>query len=173
MRLLTAALVAALATVPTMVAAQAQAQAQAQAPAKAASCVQVAHGWVRLPPAPVPMLAGFGHIHSQCPTAQAVVSARSPYFGEVTVHETTVVDGVSRMREIEQLPLPAGAHVELAPGGLHLMLMRPESQVSEGQEIPLVLVLGDGSELHTTLVVRKAAPVDAAHQPGAHHGHHH
>ena len=167
--LLTAALLAALATVPTTAAAQ----APADAATKAASCVQVAHGWIRLPPAPVPMLAGFGHIHSQCPTGQAVVSARSPHFAEVTVHETTLVDGVSRMREVEQLPLAAGAHVELKPGGLHLMLMQPKSPVSEGQEIPLVLVLGDGSELQTTLVVRKAAPADATHQHGAHHGHHH
>ena len=168
-RLLTAALLAALALVP----ATAAAQAPAGAAARAAGCVQVAHGWIRLPPAPVPMLAGFGYIHSQCPTAQAVVSARSPYFAEVSVHETTLVDGVSRMREIEQLPLAAGAHVELKPGGLHLMLMQPRSPVSEGQQMPLVLVLDDGSELETTLVVRKAAPADAAHEHGAHHDHHH
>lgn len=169
-RMLAAALLAALATVSTV--AGAQSPGPAKTPA-AAGCVQLQEGWIRLPPAPVPMLAGFGRLDNRCSEAQAVVAARSPYFGEVTVHETTVVDGVSRMRPIERLPLAAGAHAELRPGGLHLMLMQPQAPVSEGQQVPLVLVLADGSEVSTTLVVRRAAPAagDAGH--GAHHGHDH
>lgn len=169
-RIFPAALLAALATVSTV--AVAQTPAKIAAPA-AVGCVQLQAGWIRLPPAPVPMLAGFGHLENKCSDAQAVVAARSPYFGEVTVHETTVVDGVSRMRPIGRLPLAAGGHAELRPGGLHLMLMQPQAPVSEGQQVPLVLVLADGSEVSTTLVVRKAAPAagDAGH--GAHHGHGH
>ncbi|MBO9716389.1 MAG: copper chaperone PCu(A)C, partial [Pseudoxanthomonas sp.] len=63
------------------------------------SCVAMSDGWVRLSPAPRPMmLAGFGRIINGCTTAQVVVAARSPRFGDVSLHETQVVDGVSRMR---------------------------------------------------------------------------
>lgn len=142
--------------------------------AQASRCTpQVHEGWVRLPPAAMPMMAGFGRIRNDCAEPATVVAASSPAFASVELHRTQVVDGVSRMRHVPELRIAPGEAAMLEPGGLHLMLMRPESPVSEGQEIPLVLVLGDGSELHTMLVVRKAAPVDAAHQPGAHHGHHH
>ena len=83
---------------------------------------------------------------------------RSPRFGEVSLHETRMVDGVSRMRGIERLPVAAGGEALMQPGGLHLMLMQPDATLVEGERVPLVLVLADGSELPATLAVRKAAP---------------
>ena len=136
-----------------------QPAAQAAPPAPAASCVSVEDGWIRLPPAPRPMLAGFGRIRNDCRDTQAVVAGRSPRFGEVSLHETTVVDGVSRMRELERLPLAAGAEAVLQPGGLHLMLMRPDAPAfTEGERVPLVLLLEGGGEVPATLVVRPSAP---------------
>ena len=111
-----------------------------------------------MPPAPRPMLAGFGRIANRCAGEQAVVAVGSPRFGEVSLHETRTVDGVSRMREIERLPLAAGAEAVLRPGGLHLMLMQPAAVLVEGERVPLVLVLDDGSEVQAVLTVRKAAP---------------
>ena len=46
----------------------------------------------------------------------------------------------------------------LRPGGLHLMLMQPAAVLVEGERVPLVLVLDDGSEVQAVLTVRKAAP---------------
>jgi Uncharacterized protein conserved in bacteria len=136
-----------------------QPAAQAATPAPAASCVSVEDGWIRLPPAPRPMLAGFGRITSKCRDAQAVVGARSPRFGEVSLHETSVVDGVSRMRELERLPLAPGAEALLQPGGLHLMLMQPDAPTfTEGERVPLVLLLEGGGEVPAMLVVRPSAP---------------
>ena len=123
-----------------------------------AACVTVADGWIRMPPAPRPMLAGFGRITNACSEAQAVVAVRSPRFGEVSLHETRVVDGVSRMRGIERLPLAPGAEAVLQPGGLHLMLMQPDRALAEGEQVPLVLVLADGREVAAALTVRKTPP---------------
>jgi copper(I)-binding protein len=90
-----------------------------------------------------------------------VVAARSPRFGDVSLHETQVVDGVSRMREVERLPVAPGAEAVLAPGGLHLMLMQPDAVMAEGEQVPLVLVLADGREVAAELQVRKTAPEPA------------
>ena len=87
-----------------------------------------------------------------------LVAVRSPRFGEVSLHETRMVDGVSRMRGIERLPVAAGGEALMQPGGLHLMLMQPDATLVEGERVPLVLVLADGSEVPATLAVRKAAP---------------
>ncbi|MBN8224120.1 MAG: copper chaperone PCu(A)C [Xanthomonadales bacterium] len=127
-------------------------------PAQAPACLVVEDGWIRLPPTPRPMLAGFGRIANRCKEGQAVVAVRSPRFGEVSLHETRMVDGVSRMRELERLPVPAGGQAVLQPGGLHLMLMEPDAVLAEGERVPLVLVLDDGREIGAELVVAKAAP---------------
>jgi copper(I)-binding protein len=126
------------------------------------ACLVVQDGWVRLSPVPRPiMLAGFGRIINGCTTAQVVVAARSPRFGDVSLHETQVVDGVSRMREVERLPVAPGAEAVLAPGGLHLMLMQPDAVMAEGEQVPLVLVLADGREVAAELQVRRTAPEPA------------
>ncbi|WP_305805501.1 copper chaperone PCu(A)C [Stenotrophomonas sp. YIM B06876] len=124
--------------------------------AAGAQCVQLREGWIRLPPgaAAMPMAAGFGQIHNGCDQAVAVVSARSPAFKEVSLHETTQVQGVSRMREVGRLPVAAGQAAELKPGGLHLMLMGGGA-LQEGQRVALLLTLADGREVPGELVVRK------------------
>ena len=96
--------------------------------------------------------------------SRPVVAVRSPRFGEVSLHETRTVDGVSRMRELERLPIAPGAEAVLRPGGLHLMLMQPDAALVEGERVPLVLELEDGGEVAVTLVVRTAPPPPA--QPG-------
>lgn len=118
------------------------------------ACVSLEQGWVRLPPPGVPMAAGYGVIRNGCRAPVVVVAAGSKAFGDVSLHETTLVDGVSRMRAVEKLPIAPGASVELKPGGLHLMLMQPEVALGAGKELPLRLSLEDGRKVDATLVVR-------------------
>ncbi len=119
------------------------------------TCVQMAEGWARLPPGPgMPMTAGYGVIHNRCDAAVTITGARSSAFSEVSLHETTVVDDVSRMQHVHGLPIAAGASVELRPGGLHLMLMQGRAPLHKGQSLPLVLELEGGDEAVAALQVR-------------------
>lgn len=136
--------------------------AAASATAAEPSCVTVREGWVRLPPPGVTMAAGYGEIHNGCRTPVTVVAAGSKAFGDVSLHETTLVDGVSRMRAVERLPIAPGASVVLKPGGLHLMLMQPEVPLAKGGQVPLRLSLEDGRKVDAMLAVRADAPRSAA-----------
>lgn len=128
-------------------------------PAVAApACVTIDNGWMRLPPGPMPMTAGYARIRNDCRDEVVVVGAGSRAFEEVSLHQTTLVEGVSRMREITRLPVAAGTSVQLQPGGLHLMLMRPEVVLQEGAQLPLRLSLADGSKVDGTLQVRREPP---------------
>lgn len=115
-------------------------------------------GWVRLPPAAMPMMAGFGRIANPCPMPVVIVSASSPAFGEVSIHETRNVNGVNRMREIEQLRIAPDDSATLKPGGLHLMLMQPHKPLKPGSRIAVEFALKDGGSLFGEFEVRKAAP---------------
>lgn len=140
--------------------------------ARAGDCLpEIDSAWIRKPPMAMPMMAGFAEIRNPCAEPVRIVAARSPAFGAVELHETTRVDGVSRMRHVEALDVPARGTVVLAPGGLHLMLMQPRGAVAAGQRVPLVLVLEDGAEVAAELVVGAGAPGGRDGHQDHHHGH--
>ncbi len=119
---------------------------------------QVKDGWIRLMPGGMPMQAGFGRIDNHCPMPATIVSASSPAYGSVELHESKVVDGVNRMREVPELRIaPDGAAV-LQPGGLHLMLMAPKKTLAEGDVARIRLVLADGRRVYAEYPVRREAP---------------
>ena len=127
--------------------------------ASARDCApQVKDGWIRLMPGAMPMQAGFGRIDNHCPAPVTIVSASSPAYGSVELHESKIVDGVSRMRAVPELRIaPDGAAV-LQPGGLHLMLMRPKATLKPGSRVAIVFKLKDGRELIGEFEARKPAP---------------
>jgi copper(I)-binding protein len=124
-------------------------------PACARDCAPaVEDGWVRLPPVAMPMLAGFGRITNPCGAPVTIVGASSPSFGDVSVHETRIVDGVSRMRAVPGLEVQAGGEATLAPGGLHLMLMQPRGELAPGESVQVEFQLEDGGVLRGEFEVR-------------------
>ena len=57
----------------------------------------------------------------------AVIAVSSAQAEAVEIHATETADGMSRMVRIERLELPAGEPVTLSPGGLHIMVIRPDA----------------------------------------------
>lgn len=129
-----------------------------QASARDACAPKMKDGWVRLGPAAMPMMAGFGRIANPCPVPVEIVSASSPAFAQVSIHETRNVDGVNRMRELERLRIAPDGVVALKPGGMHLMLMRPRAPLKEGSKVVVNFKLQDGREILSELMVRKPIP---------------
>lgn len=125
--------------------------------AAAADCMpEIRDAWLRKPPTAMPMLAGFARIENGCAAPVAVVSADSDAFGAVELHQTTVVEGVSRMRAVPRLEIEAGGAAALEPGGLHLMLMRPVREIAAGETIVVGLTLEDGRRIEAPFEVRTA-----------------
>lgn len=117
------------------------------------------NGWIRIPPpGGMGMAAGFGQFHNGCTQPLKITAAKSSVFADVSLHETTQANGVSRMRAVPELALPVGKSVPLAPGGLHLMLMDPNAPLQEGAQVPVSFILQDGREIKVTLEARKRPP---------------
>ena len=122
-------------------------------------CVPVVRdAWVRLPPGNMPMMAGFGRIENRCGTPATVLRASSPSFASVELHETKLVDGMSRMRPVPELRLAPNGAAVLKPGGLHLMLMKPSAPLTPGSRVVLQFELAGGGKLLGEFEVRKAVP---------------
>jgi copper(I)-binding protein len=128
-------------------------------PACARECApQVRDGWIRLTPVKMPMMAGFGRIENRCPRPVTIVGASSPAFADVSLHETRVVGGVSRMRALPELRIAPDASAVLKPGGMHMMLMEPRAPLKEGSRVVVEFALKGGGVLRGELEVRKPAP---------------
>lgn len=70
------------------------------------------------------MSAGFLVLSNNTDADIRITRVTSPQFGAVEIHETTIEDGIARMRELDELIVPARGSVTLERGGKHLMLMQ-------------------------------------------------
>jgi len=111
--------------------------------------------WIRALPPGMKMTAGFGRLKNHGSQSIELNSYSSPSFGDVSLHRTELVDGMSKMREVKRLEIPAGGTVELAPGGYHLMLMMPTGPVETGAEVTVQLTAVDGRSFNFDLVVER------------------
>jgi copper(I)-binding protein len=80
---------------------------------------------VTSPGAAMPMAAGYMKIGNRSGAPIRITAVTSPNYESVEMHETTVEDGVARMRELPELVIHDGETVTFERGGKHLMLMRP------------------------------------------------
>ncbi len=88
-----------------------------------------------------------------------LVAVETPVAETVMIHRSEVVDAVSRMAPLTELPLPAGEQVTLAPGGTHLMLMGLKQKLVEGASFPMVLRFASGAEIAITVPVLGIAAI--------------
>jgi periplasmic copper chaperone A len=114
----------------------------------------VEDAWIRAAPPGARMLAAYAVIENRGEAPRKLLGASSDRFGLVEMHRTVHIDGVARMREVESVEIPAGGEAALEPGGLHLMLMRPVSDVTEGETIVFELRFDQGETQRIDFVVR-------------------
>ena len=91
------------------------------------------------------MSAGFFVLTNNTDDPIRITGVTSPQYAAVEIHETTIEDGIARMRELDALVVPPRGDVILERGGKHLMLMRPGDL---GDEVTLQLK-SDGAPVLT------------------------
>lgn len=118
-------------------------------------------GFVRTPSVGAPATAGYLSLTS---SADDVLISASVDGASVTeIHTMTMNDGVMQMRRLEQLALPAGETVELAPGGYHLMIMNPDAAMAERETVNVTLTFSNAAPVTVELPVQRSAPQHGNH----------
>lgn len=109
----------------------------------------VTDGWVRVSEstqAKGGMTGGFAVFENHSDKDISLIGGESNIAGMVEIHEVVTIDGAMQMQAKDGgILIPAGGKVELAPGGLHVMLMNLTDKIMEGDEITLTLKF-DGHE---------------------------
>ena len=109
--------------------------------------------WTRPTAAGMPMGVAYFTVRNDGPKADAIVAATTPAAAHVEFHQTTLADGMARMRPLREIVVPAGGTVSVAPGGIHLMLVDLGKPLAAGARIPLVLEFRDAGKVEISLAV--------------------
>lgn len=126
--------------------------------------LQVVDAWVKA--TDDTMTAAFMVLDNPTDDDIEIVAATSDVAGLVELHEMADVDGTMVMREVDgPLVVPAQGSLELAPGGLHIMLMDLRSPLLPGEVVTIELALGDGSTIVLEAVVKDFAGGNETYEP--------
>jgi hypothetical protein len=123
-------------------------------PALAAN-MTVSGGWFRALPANLPA-GGYFTLHNGGVVPISLIGAASPACGMLMLHESVSMNGMSSMESIESIPVPPGTDVTFAPGGYHLMCMKPTAAMKPGGSVPVTLQFADGSKVTSNFAVKNA-----------------
>lgn len=134
----------------------------------------VENSFVREMPPMAPATGAFMLLKNSANEEISIVSAASESADKVELHTHIMDGGVMRMRQTEKISVPANGETSLEPGGLHIMLIKPQPDLVEGKNVEILLNLEDGSTKTISVPVKKMQGLGMQHQNHGHnHGHHH
>lgn len=122
--------------------------------------------WSRALPPSAHTGALFVSIHNQG-GKDHLVSAHTDIADKTELHTHVHEGGLMKMQQVEQIEVPAGATLELAPGGYHIMLIGLREPLREGMRFPVRLKFEVAGSVELEAEVKS---MDAG--TGAEHLHH-
>jgi copper(I)-binding protein len=117
----------------------------AQPAAQPAQGVSVTQAWVRATVPGQKATGAFMHI-AATQGALRLVGVRTGVAAAAQIHQMSMQDGVMHMHQIQGVDVPAGQSVDLAPGGLHVMLLNLKQPVLPKQTVPMTLVFENAQQ---------------------------
>lgn len=102
-----------------------------------------------------PTTTGVAYFTAVSDIDDAIVSAKSDCCAAVELHEHTMDGEVIRMRQVDEVKLPAGKPVTFAPHGLHVMLIGMKTPPTIGSAIAVTFVFKHAKPQQLRITVRK------------------
>ncbi|MGH6991476.1 MAG: copper chaperone PCu(A)C [Stellaceae bacterium] len=110
------------------------------------------HPWMRtiIPSRPA---AGYFTLKNDGAAVRTLTGAQSSACGTLMLHKSVDKNGVDHMIMQKRIPVPAHGTLTFAPGGYHLMCMKPTKAVRRGNSVPVTLKFADGGTLTASFPV--------------------
>jgi len=99
----------------------------------------IVHPWSRPTEAGRPVGVAYLSITNNGRTEDVLLRASTPLAAQVQLHQTTLSEGMARMRPLDDLVIAPGKTVQIEPGGVHLMLIDLKGALIAGTTVPLTL----------------------------------
>lgn len=133
------------------------------------SAVSISNAYIRVLPGAQKNTAAFVHIHNASDRAINLQSLNSTWAETVDLHQSTMEQGMIKMRPLDTLSIPAGSTVEFHPGQDHIMFSGLKKKLQVGDTVDLKLCFGYFCQQIDLLAVSVLDDVSAKKS----HTHHH
>ena len=118
-----------------------------------------------------PVAAGYMTIKNTGSEDDRLVSISSNFSGKQEIHTMKMVEGVMRMRPLQDgIVIPAGGEAKLAKGGDHMMFIKLNEPMQAGELRDVTLVFEKAGEVKIGMIVIDPADLDGDHKDD-HSGH--
>ena len=87
--------------------------------------------------------------------AQTIVGVNADCCAMAMLHQTAFEGDKASMVHLDELLIPPQSSVQLAPGGLHIMLMQPREKLALDRKVRLSLKYSDGHSQTIEVAVKK------------------
>ncbi|WP_425407487.1 copper chaperone PCu(A)C [Hwanghaeella sp.] len=129
-------------------------------------------GWARASATPAAKAgAAFFVIHNKGGSDDVLIGAESGVGGKTEVHTHKHENGVMRMMPAGDVTVPAGGMVMMKPGGLHVMLMRLNGPLKEGEHFKVTLKFAEAGDVTVPVTIMGIAAKGPGPVHGSGHGH--
>jgi len=120
-----------------------------------AAQVVVTNAWFRALPAKLPA-GGYFELRNMGKSTIKLTEAESSACGMLMLHESKEMGGMSSMKEVSDIEIPAGVTFRFTPGNFHLMCMDPTAAMKPGGSVDVTLKFSDGTTAATKFAVKNA-----------------
>jgi copper(I)-binding protein len=122
-----------------------------------AGALEIGHPWSRATAPGAQIAGGYLTVTNTGTEADRLVSVTVPFAAKAEIHESTVQDGVAKMRPLaDGVAIAAGAKVDIAPGGVHLMFVGLKQPLKQGQKVDGTLTFEKAGTVNVQFAVEPA-----------------
>ncbi len=129
----------------------------------AESSLELSDSWVRPTLGAGRTTAAYVTITNAGTSADRLIAAEVPNATAVEIHTAGMSDGVMRMRRVEGVDIASGGTIQLAPGGLHIMVIGLTEPITIGDQVELTLVFEKAGTKSVTANATLTPPASADH----------
>ncbi|WP_299017917.1 copper chaperone PCu(A)C [uncultured Photobacterium sp.] len=136
--------------------------------------LHIDHPWSKQVPPSSSVAAAFFEISNKGNENDTLIRAESPIAGKTELHAHIHEDGMMKMREVEEIVVPANGSKNLKPGSYHIMFFDLQNTPKLGERFPLTLHFAKAGRIEVEVTVEPATyqPKGPENNDNKHHSHH-
>lgn len=115
----------------------------------------ITDAWARPTAGRTPNGAVYLKITNQGQGADRLIAAQTPAASKAELHTMVAEGEVMKMRQVPAIEVAPGKSVELAPGGLHVMLIGLKGPLAGGRTIPLTVTFEKAGSTTIEVAIRR------------------
>lgn len=118
--------------------------------------LEVRSAWIREAPPVAQSHAAYMELVNNGDKKVDIISVFSDDYSMIMLHKTVEKNGMATMEHVDVLTIPPRDAVQLQPGGLHLMLMKPKRKLKAGDTVKITICFDRDRHQEIVATVRTA-----------------